>query len=649
MSGEPEVTGENLPDRADPAAVAGQERLAEQVARTGMFGTETTGDTSGYGGLRVRRAAVPASPRPYGSYFDEVADQLASGLEREGAGFSEAVEQVVVERGELTLHVRREHLVTVAKVLRDQPSLAFEMCLGVSGVHYPWQAGRELHAVYPLLSITHNRRLRLEVSAPDARSPRAVAGGHLPDLRLARAGDLGFLRDHLRRSSGAHPDRDARRLEGPPAAEGLPARRDPCRIPRRDHTSPRRAKGIPVTAETEGRVYHVGGQDWDEVVAAADEAGDRPGEERLIVNMGPQHPSTHGVLRLVLTLEGETVTELRPVIGYLHTGIEKNMEFRTWTQGVTFCTRADYLSPLFNEAAYCLAVERLLGIEAEVPQRASVLRVLMMELNRISSHMTAIGTFGLELGATTVFLYGMREREKVLDLFELISGLRMNHAYIRPGGVSQDLPAGALEALREFLGVMPGLVGELRALLDANPVFAGRTKKVAYLDLAGCMALGVTGPLLRATGLPWDLRKSQPYCGYETYEFAVPTQQTCDAYGRYLIRVDEMEESLKIIEQCVDRLAAKRPAHDPVMITDAKIGWPGPARGRGGRAGELSRPHRPDHGPVDGGSHPSLQARHGGIPGARRAGLRQRGIPARGAGLPRRQRRRHAPLPGAPA
>jgi NADH-quinone oxidoreductase subunit D len=328
-----------------------------------------------------------------------------------------------------------------------------------------------------------------------------------------------------------------------------------------------------VTAETEGRVYNVAGADWDEVVAAADE-GDPQGDERIVVNMGPQHPSTHGVLRLILTLDGETVTELRPVIGYLHTGIEKNMEFRTWTQGVTFVTRADYLAPIFNETVYCLGVERLLGIEAEIPPRATVLRVLMMELNRIASHMTAIGTFGLELGATTVFLYAIRNREKILDLFELISGLRMNHAYIRPGGVSQDLPAGALEKLRELLGEQPVQVGELRALLDANPAYIGRTKNVAYLDLAGCMALGVTGPMLRATGLPWDLRKSQPYCGYETYEFDVPTREGCDAYDRYLVRIDEVEQSLKLIEQCVDRLAAKRPAHDPVMVSDPKIGWP---------------------------------------------------------------------------
>jgi NADH-quinone oxidoreductase subunit D len=326
--------------------------------------------------------------------------------------------------------------------------------------------------------------------------------------------------------------------------------------------------------EAEGRVYNVGGQDWDEVVAAADEAGDQPGDERLIVNMGPQHPSTHGVLRLVLTLDAETVTELRPVIGYLHTGIEKNMEFRTWTQGVTFCTRMDYLAPLFNETAFCLATERLLGITDRIPERASVIRVLMMELNRISSHLMAIATFGLELGATTVLLNGLREREKVLDLFELITGLRMNHAYIRPGGVSQDLPSGAIEKIREFLGIMPGLLGDIRKLLDANPIYLARTKGISFLDLTGCMTLGVTGPILRSTGLPWDLRKSQPYCGYETYEFDVPVQDTCDAYGRYLVRMDEMEQSLAIIAQAADRLAGARPANDRVMIADAKIGWP---------------------------------------------------------------------------
>ncbi|WP_435872255.1 NADH-quinone oxidoreductase subunit D [Microbispora rosea] len=324
-----------------------------------------------------------------------------------------------------------------------------------------------------------------------------------------------------------------------------------------------------TATETQGRIYDVAGQDWDELVKTVSESAD----ERLVVNMGPQHPSTHGVLRLVLTLDGETVTEARTVIGYLHTGIEKNMEYRTWTQGVTFVTRMDYLAPIFNETAYCMGVEKLLGITDRIPDRAQAIRVLTMELTRISSHLVAIATFGLELGATTPMLFGFREREMVLDLMEYITGLRMNMAYVRPGGVSVDLPAGAVDKVGEFLKIMPGRIKEMRKLLDANPVYTRRTKDVAYLDLTGCMALGVTGPMLRAAGLPWDLRKSQPYCGYETYEFDVPTQNTCDVYGRYLVRMAEMEESLKIIEQALDRLSGPLKG-GPVMIEDKKIGWP---------------------------------------------------------------------------
>ncbi|WP_300614174.1 NADH-quinone oxidoreductase subunit D [Trebonia sp.] len=322
----------------------------------------------------------------------------------------------------------------------------------------------------------------------------------------------------------------------------------------------------------EGRIYNVAGQDWDQVFAAGDT--ERAENEQIVINMGPQHPSTHGVLRLILTLEGETVTEARASIGYLHTGIEKNMEYRTWTQGTTFVTRADYLMPLFNETAYCLSVERLLGIEDKVPERARIIRVLLLELNRIASHLGGIGPFGLELGATTIFLQGVRMRENVLDLFELITGLRMNHAFIRPGGVAQDMPPGGLEAIRDFLRKAPKWVHDLRRLIDANPVFIARTRGIAYLDLEACMALGVTGPMLRATGLPWDLRKSQPYLGYESYEFDTSTADTCDAYGRYQVRMTEIEQSLRIVSQCVDRLADRKQPNDPVMIADAKIGWP---------------------------------------------------------------------------
>ncbi|PZF85009.1 NADH-quinone oxidoreductase subunit D [Jiangella anatolica] len=319
-----------------------------------------------------------------------------------------------------------------------------------------------------------------------------------------------------------------------------------------------------VRETTEGPVYTVTGQDWDDVIGAA-----AAGEERIVVNMGPQHPSTHGVLRLILELDGENVTEARCGIGYLHTGIEKNMEYRTWTQGVTFVTRMDYLSPFFNEAAYVLGVEKLLGITDDIPERANVIRVMMMELNRISSHLVCIATGGMEMGALTMMTNGFRERERTLDLFELITGLRMNSAYIRPGGVAQDLPPGAVESVREYLRWMWDHIGSYEAFANENPVFKGRTVDVGYLDLAGCMALGITGPVLRSTGLPWDLRKSQPYCGYETYDFEVPTRDTADSYGRFRIRIDEMKESLKIVEQCLDRLEP-----GPVMVGDKKIAWP---------------------------------------------------------------------------
>jgi NADH-quinone oxidoreductase subunit D len=285
--------------------------------------------------------------------------------------------------------------------------------------------------------------------------------------------------------------------------------------------------------------------------------------------MGPQHPSTHGVLRLILELDGENVTEARVGIGYLHTGIEKNLEFRTWTQGVTFVTRMDYLAPFFNETVYCLAVEKLLGITEQIPERASVIRVMMMELNRMSSHLVALATGGMELGALTAMIFGFREREEILDLYELITGLRMNSAYVRPGGVAQDLPPGAVDAVADAVTLLRHRYKDTASLLVDNGVWMARTENVGYLDLSGCMALGITGPMLRATGLPWDLRKSQPYCGYEGYEFDVPTRDTCDAYGRFLIRLAELGESLKIVEQCLDKLAP-----GPVMVEDRKIAWP---------------------------------------------------------------------------
>ena len=319
----------------------------------------------------------------------------------------------------------------------------------------------------------------------------------------------------------------------------------------------------PSRETTEGRVYNLSGGDWDLVMGGIDPIT----EERLVLNMGPQHPSTHGVLRLVLEIEGETVTDARAVIGYLHTGIEKNCEFRTWTQAVTFLTRCDYVAPFSNEAVYCMAVEKLLGIE--VPSRAVLIRMLLLEINRISSHWVWLATGGLEIGALTAMTNGFRAREKCLDIFEAITGLRMNHAFIRPGGVASDLPDGMIEQLRDFAKDQRQEFKGVDKLLRGQTIWVNRLKDVGWIGVEGCLALGVTGPLLRAAGLPWDLRKTMPYMGYETFDFDVPTDDGGDCWSRFVVRTAEMRESLKIVEQILDRLEP-----GPVMHEDPKIGWP---------------------------------------------------------------------------
>ena len=308
--------------------------------------------------------------------------------------------------------------------------------------------------------------------------------------------------------------------------------------------------------------FTVVGADWQELPDAV-------ADDEMIINMGPQHPSTHGVLRLVLRLDGEAVLNCEPVIGYLHTGIEKNIEYRPWTQGVTFVTRMDYLAPLFNELAYCMAVERLLGISDQIPERAQAIRVIMTELNRVSSHLVGIATTGMELGAISAMLYGFREREPILDVFEMVTGLRMNHAYIRPGGVAVDLPEGFEAKVRDLIVLLRKRLGELHDLLTENPIWIERNSGIGVLTPEQCFDYGVTGPVLRSAGVPHDLRKSQPYCGIEQYDFDVVTRTEGDCYARYLVRLGEIEQSLRIVEQAVDRLPG-----GPVMVADKKIAWP---------------------------------------------------------------------------
>ncbi|MDR1152188.1 MAG: NADH-quinone oxidoreductase subunit D [Bifidobacteriaceae bacterium] len=309
------------------------------------------------------------------------------------------------------------------------------------------------------------------------------------------------------------------------------------------------------------------GADWSDV---ADEIA-RLREERVVVNMGPQHPSTHGVLRLILELSGETVTETRVGIGYLHTGIEKTMEYRTWTQGVALATRMDYVASMANELTYVMAVEKLLGLGEAIPVRGQLIRVLMAELTRVASHLIAVGTGGNELGGTTLMTVGFRGREEILRFFEMVTGQRMNNAYLRVGGVAQDLPPDALTFLRAgFAGILRS-IDDLEDLLMRNPIYRGRLEGIGYLDVTGCMALGMTGPVLRAAGLPFDLRRDLPYCGYEDFEFDVVTETTADAWGRFMVRMREMRQSLRIVAQCIERLEA---SPGPVMVADGRIAWP---------------------------------------------------------------------------
>jgi NADH-quinone oxidoreductase subunit D len=294
-------------------------------------------------------------------------------------------------------------------------------------------------------------------------------------------------------------------------------------------------------------------------------------DERMLLNMGPQHPSTHGVLRLQIELDGEIVRRTKPIIGYLHTGMEKTAEALTFLQGPTNVTRMDYLAPFHNELCFSLAVETLLGIE--VPERAKVMRVLLTELNRISSHLVALATNGMDIGALSMMIYGFREREQILAFFEKTTGLRMNHNFIRPGGLAADLPAGWRQDVRLILDTLPRRLAEYDDLLRNNPIWLERTQGVGVISADECRAYSITGPPLRATGVAWDLRKAFPYSGIETYEFDVPVGTNGDVYDRYRVRVDEIWESMKIVEQAMDRM----PKGD-YRVDDRKITPPPRAR-----------------------------------------------------------------------
>jgi len=274
--------------------------------------------------------------------------------------------------------------------------------------------------------------------------------------------------------------------------------------------------------------------------------------ETMLLNMGPHHPSTHGVLRLLLELDGEEIVTCVPDIGFLHTGIEKNMEAKSYEKSIVMTDRMDYLSPMNNNFVYCLAIEKLADID--VPERAQVLRVILSEMTRINSHLVWLGIHGLDLGVTSSMIYCFREREKLLDIFEMVSGQRMMSTYFRPGGVWRDVPDEFEAAVQRILDEFPGRFDDYESLLTNNPLFLERTQGIGFATTEETMNLGLTGPLLRAAGVKWDMRKTEPYSGYESYDFDVPVGTHGDVYDRYLVRIHEMRESLKIIEQGLKRL-----------------------------------------------------------------------------------------------
>jgi NADH-quinone oxidoreductase subunit D len=274
--------------------------------------------------------------------------------------------------------------------------------------------------------------------------------------------------------------------------------------------------------------------------------------ETMVLNMGPQHPSTHGVLRLVLELDGEIVINCVPDIGFLHTGVEKNMEGKTYQKAEVMTDRLDYLNTIGNNLVYCMAIEKL--CELDVPVRAQAIRVILTELQRIASHLLWLGTSALDLAAMSVFLYSMREREMIMNIFELVSGQRMMTTYIRPGGLWRDVPVEFESAVREFIDILPHRIDEYEALLTNNPLFLERTRGIGRISKEDCLKWGITGPTLRGAGMAFDLRKQCPYSGYDQYDFDIPVEQGGDINARYLVRVQEMRESIKIVRQALDKL-----------------------------------------------------------------------------------------------
>jgi NADH-quinone oxidoreductase subunit D len=513
--------------------------------------------------------------------------------------FGDKVLSVSEFRGETTITVDRDSLVEFAQMLRDE--LGFEELVDVSALDWHLQAKNapnphgvmfneqdleelqvpaRFQVLYHFLSVSQNARIRLTVLLKES-DPK------VPSLTPLYPG-ANFMEREVYDMMGVefigHPF--LHRILMPEDWKGYPHRKDYAlgyETVEFTHNiaqiEARKPKNLPPGNPNEA-VFAIEGESAEVPLApgisasaplALQEFHD-PSNETMLINLGPHHPSTHGVLRVGMQMAGEKIVGAMPDVGYLHTGIEKNMEYKSFTKAIALTDRMDYLAPLFNNLGYCLAVERLMNVE--VPERGNILRVLLCEVNRISSHLVAIGTNAMDIGAVSMFTYAFREREYALDIFEMVSGARMMTSFFRVGGCALDVPIGFSDKVRDFVKMMYGRIEEYKTLLDENPIWLERTKGVGEYNRKDALALSLTGPLLRATGVDWDLRKKQPYCGYETYNFDVPINTSSDKgdiYELYRLKILEMGQSLRLIEQALDRLSI---TPGPVITNDRKVAPP---------------------------------------------------------------------------
>lgn len=468
---------------------------------------------------------------------------------------AEAVQNVSRQVGtpegrEITIHADREAILPLCRALHDDPTLNYNYLSDITAVDWREQDPR-FEMVYRMYSVPDGRRLWIKSSAAVAETVESVTSvWRNADWLEREVFDMFGVR------FTGHPD--LRRILMPPQWIGHPLRKDhplgneevQFTINQNDLES----QTVFLNEQFEGMDFAAYVQQGDDILTSVGAAKMLKYEEegRMVINMGPQHPSTHGVLRVILALEGETVLDADSDIGYVHTGIEKTAESLIYQQALTLTDRMDYVAPLMNNLAYVLPIEKLLGIE--IPPRGEYLRILLNELTRISSHLVWLGTHALELGAVTVFLYCFRERELLLDIFELLSGQRMMTSWINIGGLRDDIPEGFTDSVKHFIEIFPARLSEYHALLTKNPIWLERTKGVGYLSLEDALNYGVSGPLLRATGLAWDVRKVWPYSIYDQFDFDIPTGENSDVYDRYLVRMEEMRQSLRIAEQALAKL-----------------------------------------------------------------------------------------------